>query len=93
MVENTTAQHSAAIRKTHLTLDTQSRKLREVNRHLEDLDNRGMRHNGRLKSLTESIKQEHLQAEVNSIFNALLEKPKEVPIVVERIHRTKRKSG
>lgn len=48
-VEKTTALHSSAISKTHLTVDT--RQLRDMNRHLEDLDNHGRRHNLCLRGL------------------------------------------
>lgn len=92
-VEQTTALHSSKIRHQNLAIDTHTRQLRDVNRHLEDLDNRGRRHNLRLRGLPETVDADHLQSEVIHIFNNILGRPREVPIAMERIHRALRPKG
>lgn len=92
-VEKITASHSTELRKNHLLIDTHTRQLRDMNRHLEDLDNRSRRHNLRLRGLTESVDTEHLQSEVIGIFNNVLNRPKDTPITMERIHRALRPKG
>lgn len=92
-VEKTAALHSTAIRRNHQILDTHTRQLRDMNHHLEDLDNRSRRHNLCLMGLSENIDAKHLQAEVTSLFNNMLERPKVTPITMERIHRALRPKG
>lgn len=92
-VEKTTTTHSTVLRRTCQALDTHTLQLRDMNRHLEDLDNRGRRHNLRVRGLPESIEADRLQAEISSFFNSLLDKPPTTPIGMERIHRALRPRG
>lgn len=58
--------------------------------HIEDLDNRGRRHNLCIHGLPESVEGELLTPTVISLFNSLLDRPPQSPIDMERIHRALR---
>lgn len=58
---------------------------------MEDMDNRGRRHNLRVCGLPESVETEPLTATIIGLFNNLLDRP--VQTVVERIHRALRPKG
>lgn len=47
-IEKTSSLHDAALIATHQSIDTHTLQLRDLNRHMEDLDNRGRRHNLRI---------------------------------------------
>lgn len=81
------------LRKHHLAVDTHTRKLRDMYCHLEDLDNGGRRHNLWLRGLPEDVEAAHLQDEVTRIFNNLLNRPRDIPIAMERIHQALRPKG
>lgn len=44
-----------------------------MHRHLEDHDNRGRRHNIRIRGLTETVEPSNIQQCIQAIFNGLLE--------------------
>lgn len=67
--------------------------LREINRHLEDLDNRGRCRNLRVRGIPESIDPSQLPLAVTTIFNNLLERPPDTPVAFERIHSALRPRG
>lgn len=92
-VEQKTAIHSSALRKIGASVSTHSMQLREVQRHVEELDNRGRRHNLRVRGLPESVDNVQLQPTVSAIFNQLLERPSHDTIAMERIHRALRPKG
>lgn len=68
-------------------------QLREIQRHVEDLDNRGRRHNLRIRGMPEAITAEHLSLAITSLFNDLLNRPPETQISMERINRALRPKG
>lgn len=72
-LEDTATMHETSIQQLQTSSLTQSVQLRDLHRHLEDLDNQGRRHNLRVSGLTE-------------IFNDLLGRPPETPIEYERLH-------
>lgn len=74
-------------------LDSHSEIIRDLYRRVEDLDNRGRRHNIRVRGLTESTPPGQLEATVVSIFNDLLERPPDSPLSLERCHRALRPQG
>lgn len=81
-MEELTERHEADIqfqKRANVTLNTQ---LQDMQRHMEDLDNRGCRHN--LLSLTQTTR---------ALFNDLLGRPPEAGIEFERIHRALRARG
>lgn len=45
----------------------------EMNRQLEDLDNRGRRHNIRVRGIPETVEQSSISSVLQSVFNNLLE--------------------
>lgn len=84
-MEKITASQFTAICRAHHVLDTHSIQLRDLNRHMEDLDNCDRCHNLRLWGLP--------KAEVINLFNTLLEKPCATPIGMKCIHRVLRPQG
>lgn len=56
-----------------------SQHLIDTNRQLEDLDNRGRRHNIRVRSIPETILAEQIRPTLTSIFNGLLDRPEASP--------------
>lgn len=73
--------------------DSHSFQLREMHRHLEELNNRGRKHNIRLRGLSKSIEPGNLHQCVQSIFNTLLDRPHDSPIEMEHMHRALRPKG
>lgn len=76
-ISDTTQAH------TH-RLDTHSDILQDLYRRVEDLDNRGRRHNIRVRGLPETVPLGKLEATVIGIFNDLLERPPDSPLSLER---------
>lgn len=62
------------------TTTAYSAHLIEINRHLEDLDNRGRRNNIRVWGVPETIGPNQLRPALTSIFNNIMEKPADLPI-------------
>lgn len=89
-VEHTTTQQQTAIKKIHRQVDSHTLQLRDLQRHVEDLDNRGRRHNLRVRGLPESVEQEQILPAVTDLFNRLLDRPRHSLIAMERIHRALR---
>lgn len=90
IIENSTAQQEKSIHKITNKMNIQMLQLRDHHRHLEDLENRGRRHNLRIRGLTESIDSDQLSTSVTKLFNYLLDRPLLMPINMERIHRALR---
>lgn len=86
-VEQTTQTHTAAILQVQCTYDTQLSQLFELHRDVEDLDNRGRRHNIRVRGVPESTDPGSLQQTICAIFNDLIDRPADSPIYMERAHR------
>lgn len=74
-VENITAHQESAIRELYCKSDTHTLQLRDMQRHLEDLDNRGRRHNLQIRGLPETVEGDQLSPTVISLFNSLLDRP------------------
>lgn len=89
-VEKTTQTHAAAIRQVQTTYDSQLPHLLDLHRHIEDLDNRGRRHNIRVRGVPENGDPGHLQQTICAIFNNLIDRPTDSPIEMERAHRALR---
>lgn len=68
-------------------------RLTEINRHLEDLDNRGPRHNIRLQGLPVVVTADQQEMALLPIFNDILDRPLVTPIDMERFHRPLESSG
>lgn len=68
-------------------------QLRDLQRNVEDLDNRGRRHNLRVRGIPESVEQDGILSVVTGLFNHVLDRPEQTPIPMERIHRALRPKG
>lgn len=67
--------------------------IRDLQRQIEDLDNRGRRNNIRIKGLPKPDGVEDLDAIVTEIFNDLLDNPPSTKIDLDRAHRALRARG
>lgn len=92
-MEITTARHEDSITQLQNSRDSYSLLLRDFNRHLEDLDNRGRRNNLRVRGVPESIDSQMIPQALAAIFNDLLGRPPETPVKMERAHRALRPRG
>lgn len=72
-VETAAAKQGREIRRIQATTLTHTSALHTMQRHLEDLDNRGRRHNVRIRGLPKSIETAQLESVVASFFNQVLE--------------------
>lgn len=86
-VEISTTQPETQIVQLHTDQNAHTLQLREMQRHLEALDNRGRRNNLRVRGIPEAIEYDQIQQTVTAIFNNLLDRPATSPIEMERIHR------
>ncbi|XP_018408440.1 PREDICTED: contactin-5, partial [Nanorana parkeri] len=64
--------------------------IRDLQRHVEDLDNRGRRNNIRIKGLPEATGTEDLPAVLQMLFNNILGAPSSNKIEMDRAHRALR---
>lgn len=92
-VEEGAALQSSEVKSIHYKVDSHTMQLRDLQRHVEDLDNRGRRHNLRVRGLPESVEQDQLLPTVTDLFNRLLDRPRQTPLAMERIHRALRPRG
>lgn len=74
-------------------VDTQTLQMRDLQCHMEALDNRGRRRNLRLRGLPEAVEADKLLPTVTGLFNSLLDRPHTTAINMERIHRALRPKG
>lgn len=89
-VENAGAKRDKAITRLERVADSHSAHLIEMNRQLEDLDNKGRRHNIRVRGIPESIEQGNIPSALQFVFNELLEHQTDTQIEFERAHRALR---
>lgn len=92
-IEEETYDTKMEISHIHDRLSTQASALREFQRHLEDLDNRGRRNNIRVRGLPEATQDEDLQVTLQAIFNNVLGRPENQRIKLDRAHRALRPRG
>lgn len=64
-----------------------SQHMMDMNRQIEDLDNRERRHNIRVRGVPESVTPEQIKPALSSIFNNLIERPEASPIEYDRALR------
>ena len=65
----------------------------DINRHLEDLDNRGRRANIRVRGIPESVENAQIIPTLRRVFNSLLEGQEDAAIDFVRAHRALRPKG
>ncbi|KAM9319837.1 protein mono-ADP-ribosyltransferase PARP4 [Gastrophryne carolinensis] len=63
------------------------RQQKEMQLHLDDLENRGRRNNVKLRGIPEEMGGDRLRTVAQSIFNSLLDRRPETTYRIERIHR------
>lgn len=71
----------------HPLLSAQTLAMRDMNRYLEDLDNKGRRNNIRVRGLPEASGDENLPMILTSIFNRFLDELSTHAIKMDRAHR------
>lgn len=91
--QRVSAQQGTVLRRATLKIDTHTLQPRDLQRHMEDLDNRGRCHNLRIRGLPESVETEQFFSTVMSLFNNLLDRPAQTGIEMEQIHRALRPKG
>lgn len=62
----------------------------DMNRHLEDLNNRGRRNNIRVRGIPEIVDNDQIIPALQRVFNSLLERPKDTEVEFVRAHRALR---
>lgn len=67
-----------------------SQHLTDMNRQIEDLDNRGRNYNIRVRGIAEAVTTDQIKPALSSIFYSLIERPDESPIEYDRAHRALR---
>uniref|UniRef100_A0A8C5MIZ2 Transposase element L1Md-A101/L1Md-A102/L1Md-A2 n=1 Tax=Leptobrachium leishanense TaxID=445787 RepID=A0A8C5MIZ2_9ANUR len=74
-------------------LNEQSHYVTDLRRSVDDLDNRGRRNNVRIRGVPEPEDTEDIPLILQTLFNALLERPPDTPILLDRAHRALRPRG
>lgn len=81
--------HDLVLQRSTRKIDAHTLQLREVNRHLEDLENRSCRHNLHVWGMPEEVEGERMPQAVVSLFNSVLGRPSSATISFERIQRAR----
>ena len=91
--ETALEDHESILRRSTRKVDDHTLQLRDMNRHMEDLDNRGRRQNLRVRGLPESVEGDLVSQSVVGLFNYILDRPPQTDIDLVRIHRALRPKG
>lgn len=91
-VENAGVNRDKAITRLERVTDSHSAHLIEMNRQLENLDNRGRRHNIRVRGIPKSVEQGNIPSALQYIFNELLKHQTDTQIEFERAHRAPKRT-
>lgn len=86
-IEESATIHDTAIQQLQASYHSQNTQIRDIQRHMEDLDNHGHRHNIRVGDIPETIENNQIAKATIAIFNDLLGRHPESPIEHERLHR------
>lgn len=89
-VEEKTNLQAESIHTLNTATRSHSSQLRELQRHIEDLDNRGHHHNLRVRGLPESVETSQITNATMAIFNDLLGRSPDTHIEFEHLHRALR---
>lgn len=92
-VETVTERHDTVLCRATRKIDAHTLHMRDIQGHMEDLDNRGRHHNLRVRGKPESIEGEQIPQAVTSLFNGLLNRRLQSTIDMERIYRALRPKG
>ncbi|XP_077341435.1 uncharacterized protein LOC143986902 [Lithobates pipiens] len=89
-MERAEHRRDQAVHRLEATTASHAAHLITINRHLEDLDNRGRRCNIRVRGVPETVAPDQIPSALRSIFNNLLENPADTPIDFVCAHRALR---
>lgn len=90
-MESAAQIYRAAIQQVQRVTSVYAQHLIDMNRHLEDMNNRGRRPN--LMGNPESVKGPQLQSVLWQILNTFLGRPPDTPMEIEKCHRALRPRG
>lgn len=82
-----------ALNRPEKVTDSHATQFIEMNRHLEDLDNRGRRNNIRVRGIPEMVDSDQIIPALQRVFNSLLERQEDTDIKFVRAHRALRARG
>lgn len=82
-----------AIHRLEKVVDSHAEQFIEMNRHLEDLDNRRRRNNIRVRLIPETVDPDQIIPALQRVFNSLLERQEDMDIEFVRAHRALRARG
>lgn len=85
--EKAEAKWDRAVERLTCTVSSHATHLILINRHLEDLDNRGKRQNIRVRGMPEIIELNKIKQALQAVFNRLPKCPKDTNIDFVRTHR------
>lgn len=85
--ERVEAKRDRAVERLASTVSSNATLLILINRHLEDLDNRGQRQNIRVRGIPEKIEPNQIKQALQAVFNDLLEHLRNTDIDFVRAHR------
>lgn len=78
--ERAEAKRDRAVERLTTTVTSHATHLILMNRHLEDLDNRGRRQIIRVRGIPEKIEPAQIKSALQEVFNELLDRPKDTDI-------------
>lgn len=90
MVEEEIQETKLAVHRTQLQGADHRSLLRDMQRHIEDLNNRGRRNNIRVRGVPELEGPEDIHSTLQSLFNNLIDEPPAKSIEMDRAHRVLR---
>lgn len=80
IVEQTMFRHEDAILELQHISTHHNLQLIEMQRHVDELDNRGCQRNPWIHGIPESVEPDQIPQALQTIFNNLLEKPPDSPV-------------
>ena len=87
-LDATTEGLSTAVKTHDKILNSHTVMLQQLAYQQDDIENRNRRNNIRIRGIPESVDAKALPAAETAIFNQLLQRPKDDPIELDRVHRT-----
>lgn len=91
--EHAGRQRDKAIHRLDQVTVSHAQHFIDLNRHVEDLDNRGRRNNIRVRGIPETVEADQITPALQRVFNSLLDRQEETEIEFVRAHRALRPKG
>lgn len=92
-IEATGKLRDRALHRLESVADSHATHFIEMNRHLEDLDNRGRRCNIRVRGIPETVDPDQIIPALQRVFNSLLDRQEDTDIEFVSAHRALRARG